>query len=391
MAPSTYDTTRQYLISIVNNDASNEIIHQLQSFCGIDDNGKCHNKFWYWYFQCSSALVDEAIAMFPLVFVFAYPLGKCLWTHFLLFYVTGQLVKEVFSLPRPQTISPSVPVKVLDKRYATESGFPSTHTSASCLPFVVLHRAHQLYSLSPDCYAGLWLLCGFFSVSVAASRLYLGVHSPLDIAGGYAVAGCMAALYACAGLGESFDFLMYGSRSGPALLALLLVGFVLHYPQPRLWSISCGVASSIFGIWAGFSAALLYCRNFFPRPIQILHYISLAPLLVPGSGSDLAAAGLSRLRVAAIEEELVARRALLEAGVVTGSGAADSWSVLLARAGVALFCALVALEGTKIAAKATLVGLYRLRYCPRCMPAVVDACGDTVPIHKRYCVDIPFK
>jgi len=220
-----------------------------------------------------------------------------------------------------------------------------------------------------------------FSGSVAASRLYLGVHSPLDIVGGYGIAATAATLYSW--LGADFDFFVYSSRFGPALVALIAVAFSLHYPQPRVWSISCGVASSIVGLWLGFSGALLFCHNYFPRPLHILQYISMFPLLSSTDGQ-----GRSRLQVAVIEEELLARAAL---AVDPGDVPADSWLVLLFRAVLVLSCSLAALELVKAIAKPLLVALYQLRFCPRCLPAVEDSCGVPVPVHKRYCVDIPFK
>lgn len=419
-----YEIMRSYLVSVVNSHISNAIIHNIQQYCGIDENGivrdSFHAKFWYYYFQVSSSLVDEAISLFPLVFVFAWPLAKCLWTHVLLFYISGQLVKELFCLPRPQTlpavsVSAPVPIAVLDKRYATESGFPSTHTSASCLPFVLLYRLYLLYGSGlSNCtymYALGLLICILFTLSVATSRLYLGVHSLLDIAGGYAVACSMAVLYAY--IGSDMDYLLYESRSGPTLLVMLITAFVLHYPQPQIWSISCGVSSSVFGLWLGFSSALLYCNNYFPQPLQILQYISLLPLPVVSLSS------LSPLQLSMVEEVLSARAAqaaLLHSRtgrVVAAAAAATAVTsrvgsrlpvvvVLILRSGITLASALGALELIRSSIRVILVQLYYLhvRFCSQCNnlssssltpPVVRDVCGMHVPVHKRYCVDIPYK
>ena len=242
----SYHKFREYLISVVNSRPSNAIIYNIQRFFGISEKGQVTNFFYYRYFVLASALVDEAVAVIPAIFLCFYPLGQCLITHFLFFYLSGQITKELYLLPRPKTQPkhhPSTPIAVLDKNYETECGLPSTHTMAGCLPFPLLMKIHQLDPLSDTSFWIYFSLAAFYSISVSLSRLYLGVHSPLDIAGGYLLAAIMSGIYTLGG--ERFDSLMYESPAGMQVLLAMVVAFLVLYPQPKIWSVSCGVGAPV--------------------------------------------------------------------------------------------------------------------------------------------------
>lgn len=94
---------------------------------------------------------------------------------------TGQALKDYLRWPRPS----SPPVVKLEVDFLQEFGMPSTHAmSATAIPFMLAYTIITRYEISPILVltvAVCWCLL------VCLSRLYLGVHSVLDIICGVAI------------------------------------------------------------------------------------------------------------------------------------------------------------------------------------------------------------
>lgn len=94
----------------------------------------------------------------------------------LCFWVTNVIVKEWVARPRPyNTIEAIIPLIREPRDYS----FPSGHTTASFAGALAFFRwLPRKYGIPAVCLAGM----------IGFSRLYLGVHYPSDVLGGFLVA-----------------------------------------------------------------------------------------------------------------------------------------------------------------------------------------------------------
>ncbi len=101
----------------------------------------------------------------------------------------GNFAKNSFALPRP----PAPPVQIF-QHTMKDFGFPSVHTLNAVTVSGVLLRYHYekawFYFSSDPATARLWFVASvavalLWCISIPLSRMYVGVHSPLDVVGGF--------------------------------------------------------------------------------------------------------------------------------------------------------------------------------------------------------------
>ncbi len=97
-------------------------------------------------------------------------------------YIAAEYLKRLIGRPRPPFFYHSIVPREL---FVSGNGFPSGHTAmATVLALTMLPYLPKKY---------YWLLPTWI-ISVAMSRMYLGVHAPLDIIGGVALGVLIASL-----------------------------------------------------------------------------------------------------------------------------------------------------------------------------------------------------
>ena len=139
-------------------------------------------------------------------------------------YITGVL-KNIFCLPRP----PSPPINPVVE--AEDWAFPSHHSVMGVsLPWYIWLYVYVNYQWSPVASTVLFLTIGTWSFSVMFGRMYLGVHSPIDIVCGGLLGMVLLLLWLQADMAiisslQSGQYILLG-------LGLILFLFSIH-PDPH--------------------------------------------------------------------------------------------------------------------------------------------------------------
>ena len=109
--------------------------------------------------------------------------GVRLAIFFLFSAYLNAVAKVLAAQPRPYQVDPLV----LQLSKASGGGFPSGHTQNAVVVWGYL--ASELGRVGP------WILAGILMVFIPLSRLYLGLHFPIDLLGGYLLGGVLLLLY----------------------------------------------------------------------------------------------------------------------------------------------------------------------------------------------------
>ena len=85
-----------------------------------------------------------------------------------------------------------------------DASYPSGHTAASLAVYAGLVLLLTARIRDPRARIALWGLAALLPIFVAFSRMYQGMHHPLDVAGGVLVGigAILVALFACRAAGE---------------------------------------------------------------------------------------------------------------------------------------------------------------------------------------------
>jgi len=227
---------------------------------------KCRTAFGDVYFTFWSFFAEEEFYLLSLPILFwniDYRFARHMTLVVCFGLLWGNLLKDVFRLPRPKNVEPLVWVPKsathIDSTATRDFGFPSTHAmnSISNSLFTVLYCMQ--HGLAGKPVSGSWLCGGsaFWIFSIAFGRLYLGVHSPMDVKGGILLG--LALVFICqrpVRLCDHFDrWMLTMPHVGVVLMTILIVLLILN-PQPRpmtpTFMQNCVLCGLIFGCSSGF-------------------------------------------------------------------------------------------------------------------------------------------
>ncbi|XP_057714847.1 sphingosine-1-phosphate phosphatase 1-like [Corythoichthys intestinalis] len=251
------------------------------------------NRFLYYLFTFGTELGNELfyLSFFPfLLWNVDVPLGRRLIMVWVWVMYLGQCTKDLLGWSRPA----SPPVVKVELLYDSEYGMPSTHAmSATAIPFALFFLTFGRWQYS------FWLglavaLC--WCLLVCVSRIYMGMHSFLDVMAGVAYSALilpllLPALDAADELVASSGYAAGAAAAVHAALGLLSSGL-------DGWSTSRADTARILGSGAGVALG--------SRAERLLG-------LLPPGGSPAGGLSLAALRWLAGVPVLLATRALTEA------------------------------------------------------------------------------
>jgi len=213
----------------------------------------------------------------------------------------NSLTKAIVDQPRPFVYDTRVPALI----EATEDGFPSGHTQISVVLWGYLAQHFRR--------AWLWIAAGLLILLVPLSRIYLGVHFPTDLLGGYVIGALLLGLFLWIAPRLSAWLTRLRPWQQVGLITLSAALLILLYPQRN----GISNAGSLLGLGYG----ILLERRWIRFDVAGSGQQKTLRLVV---GLVTAAAAYFGLRVAfaALEPALLfrfVRYALISLWIVTGA------------------------------------------------------------------------
>ncbi|KAE8586944.1 hypothetical protein XENTR_v10021810 [Xenopus tropicalis] len=204
------------------------------------------NRFLYYLFCLGTELGNELfyISFFPLCIWNIDPVvGRKVIVIWVWVMYLGQCTKDLIRWPRP----PSPPVVKLEVFYNTEYGMPSTHAmSGTAIPISILLLTYGRWQY-PFTF-GLILALIWCSL-VCLSRVYMGMHSILDVIAGFLYAILILIVFHPAL--EIIDNFNLTYKYAPLIIISLHLAMGIFSFTLDTWSTSRGDTAQILGSGAG--------------------------------------------------------------------------------------------------------------------------------------------
>lgn len=243
-----------------------EIVARFQSYCGItrkeklelddgvdaDMSGKksseivIKRRWLHWLFLFGTSLGDEFF--YSIFFTFWFwnvdgAVGRRVVLVWAFCMYIGQSLKDIIQWPRPA----SPPVIKLEEKWNLEYGMPSTHAIVgSAVPLAIIFFTSSRYVY--PVWIGV-LIAATLCTTVCLSRVYLGMHSVLDIIAGLTLVAVLLPLVIP--LVDAVDTFFLKHEVGGVCLMACGVLLCLCYPSGDRWTPARGDTFVILGSAVG--------------------------------------------------------------------------------------------------------------------------------------------
>jgi len=205
----------------------------------------------------------------------------------------GQALKDVIRWNRPE----SPPVIVLEPEYSMEYGMPSTHAMVGfALPFSIFIFTQSRYVYP------FWLgftLASIWCILVCGSRLYLGMHTILDVLAGILLSATI--LFISIPFIDMIDELHYKSTYSPLVSFSIICLMSIFYPKSDRWSPARGDTCVMIGF--GFGTLIGTWMNF--QLSTMTDLISPLPFYIHWPSKTVVLLMILRMTLTTLSVELV--------------------------------------------------------------------------------------
>lgn len=157
-------------------------------------------------------------------------IGARLLVLFLISAYVNAVAKVIAGQPRPFQYDSRVRALV----HAGGGGLPSGHTQSAVVVWGYLASQFK--------HRWVWIVAGFLMIGIPLSRLYLGVHFPTDLFGGYLLGALLLVLYLHLAIHVEAWLVQKGAIWQIAAAVLLPIVLILINPKESPYALSaCGV------------------------------------------------------------------------------------------------------------------------------------------------------
>ncbi|XP_012270520.1 sphingosine-1-phosphate phosphatase 1 [Orussus abietinus] len=223
------------------------------------------NHFWYYLFLFGTELGDEIFYSSFIPFWFWNidgAVGRRVVLVWAIIMTIGQTLKDIICWPRPAC----PPAYRLQQKWSQEYGMPSTHAMISVsIPFsVVLFTTNRYIYPFPIGFVVATLWCTL----VCMSRLYLGMHTVLDVIVGLILA--ILLMVPLVPLVDAADYYFLTKDWALAILIAISIATVVYYPCCDKWTPTRGDTTMVVAVTTGVhvGAWLNYRTGALSTPLQ---------------------------------------------------------------------------------------------------------------------------
>ncbi|TFG69896.1 MAG: phosphatase PAP2 family protein [Anaerolineales bacterium] len=165
---------------------------------------------------------------------------------FLLSSYIGTIIKELTNQPRPYQFDSRVQMLF----ETTGKAFPSLHTQNTTVIWGFLaSQARKTW---------VWIIAGVLFVGVPLSRVYLGLHFPTDLLGGYIFGIVILLLFLR--IEQPIELKFHQLPTGWKLVIAILIPLLLFLSFPSTDETVSSATGVVFGAWTGIILERLWVR-----------------------------------------------------------------------------------------------------------------------------------